>query len=206
MFPKARQDDLIVKEFADETLVYDLRRDKAHSLNRIASLIWRHCDGKTSLADLASVAQRELGVPVNETAVQVALEKLSKRRLLETPVDGPSEAERLTRRKVLKALAAAMAMPVVMSLTAPKAMASVSPTHTTTTARATTTSATTTSGTTTSGTTTSGTTTSGTTTSGTTTSGTTTSGTTTSGTTTSGTTTSGTTPRPTTTTTTPPPS
>ena len=120
MFPKSRTDDLIVKELADEMLVYDVQRDKAHSLNRVAGFIWQHCNGENSRADLVALVRQELGLPSNEAAVQLALEKLSRRHLLETPVAPASRAEQRARRDVLKMLVAALALPLVMSLTAPR--------------------------------------------------------------------------------------
>ena len=35
--PTARQEQLIVEEVLDETIIYDLRRNRAHSLNRTAA-------------------------------------------------------------------------------------------------------------------------------------------------------------------------
>ena len=40
MLPKARQEQLTVRELPDETVVYDLARHKAHCLNPTAALIW----------------------------------------------------------------------------------------------------------------------------------------------------------------------
>jgi len=51
--PLARQDRLVVQELSEEVLVYDLDRHRAHCLNRTAALIWRHCDGSTSVAEMA---------------------------------------------------------------------------------------------------------------------------------------------------------
>ena len=39
LMPRARQDELIVEELQDETLVYDLQRHKARCLNRTAALV-----------------------------------------------------------------------------------------------------------------------------------------------------------------------
>ena len=40
LMPRARQDELVVEELQDETLVYDLKRHKARCLNRTAALVW----------------------------------------------------------------------------------------------------------------------------------------------------------------------
>src|SRR5207302_9341317 len=39
--PTAREEALVVEDLADETLVYDLDRDKAHSLNATAAAVDR---------------------------------------------------------------------------------------------------------------------------------------------------------------------
>jgi hypothetical protein len=127
MFPKARQEKLTVRELASETLVYDHERNKAHCLNRAAVLVWRHCDGQTSLADLARMLHDRLHVCEAEAMVRLALEQLSRRHLLEEPVLPLTGPARLSRRDLLKQLAAAaVALPLVMTLTAPKARAQVS--------------------------------------------------------------------------------
>src|SRR2546423_15689116 len=46
--PRARDARLVIQELPDELLVYDLERHRAHSLNRTAALVWRHCDWKKS--------------------------------------------------------------------------------------------------------------------------------------------------------------
>ena len=51
--PEARREDIVVQELPDETLVYDLKRHKALCLNRAAGLVWKHCDGRTSVAEMA---------------------------------------------------------------------------------------------------------------------------------------------------------
>jgi len=64
LLPKARQDKLTVRELPDETLIYDHLAAKAHCLRQTAALVWKHCDGRTTVAELAGLLQRELGVPV----------------------------------------------------------------------------------------------------------------------------------------------
>ncbi len=124
MQPKARQEKLTVRDLPDETLVFDHARNKAHCLNRTVALVWRHCDGKTSVAELAWMLNAELGIPAEESVVGLALEQLGSRHLLEQPVEPLAGFARLSRRDVLKKLAlAAVAMPLVMTITAPNARA-----------------------------------------------------------------------------------
>jgi hypothetical protein len=132
MLPMARQQNLSVKEMAEETLVYDLEHKKVHSLNRTAALVWKHCDGQTSVAQLAARLQKALSIPKALEVAQLALEQLSRRNLLEQPIQPLSPEARLSRREVLKDLGkklavAAIALPVIMTVAAPKARAQASP-------------------------------------------------------------------------------
>ena len=74
--PAARQAGLVVRELPGETLVYDLENNKAHCLNGTAALVWRRCDGQTTVAELAQTLHEELGLPADEVPVRLALEQL----------------------------------------------------------------------------------------------------------------------------------
>ena len=78
LMPRARQDELVVEELQDETLVYDLERHKARCLNRTAALVWRHCDGQTSVAEVAALLEEQLAIPADEAVVWMALDRLSR--------------------------------------------------------------------------------------------------------------------------------
>src|SRR4051812_27187471 len=84
--PKARADGLVVQELMDEILVYDLVRHRSHCLNRTAALVWRHCDGSSSVPEMARRLHQELGAPVGEEAVWLALNRLSRAHLLHEKV------------------------------------------------------------------------------------------------------------------------
>ncbi|MFL6228861.1 MAG: PqqD family protein [Pyrinomonadaceae bacterium] len=118
--PRARTDELIVRELHDEVLVYDLARDKAHCLNQTAALVWRHCDGLTSVAELARVLSRETDAPVDERVVWLALKQLSRDRLLEAGAIPPQPGG-LNRRQMMRVLgrAAVVALPLVTTIVAP---------------------------------------------------------------------------------------
>lgn len=117
MFPKARQTDLSIRSLPDETLIYDLVRAKAHCLNRTAALVWQHCDGGTSHAQLARIVREQLGVEKADAVVRLALEQLSRRNLLEQPIAPLAGAARISRRRVLKKLAlAAVILPLVITI------------------------------------------------------------------------------------------
>jgi hypothetical protein len=119
--PRARKDDLIVKEMPDEVLIYDLVRDKAHCLNRTAALVFNYCDGHTSAATMTGRLERELNVPVDEGVVWLALNQLSKNHLLEENIVPPTLMAGINRRQMIRAMgvAAAVAVPLVTSIVAP---------------------------------------------------------------------------------------
>lgn len=120
--PVARREDIVVQDLPDETLVYDLKRHKALCLNRAAGLVWKCCDGRTSVAEMALLLERELQTSVGEAVVWFALERLEKARLLQEALSRPSDIARLSRRELVQmGLAAAIAVPVILSVVAPRA-------------------------------------------------------------------------------------
>lgn len=123
--PKARREDLVVEVLPDETLVYDLKRDKAHCLNPTAALVWSRCDGATSVSEMAALLETELGVPANHSVVWMALDRLGRKNLLEDPVELPEKAESYSRREMMRTLGRVagltLLLPAVSSIVAPLA-------------------------------------------------------------------------------------
>lgn len=119
-FPSARKSGLVVQDMPDELLVYDLESDKAHCLNRSAAFVWKSCDGKTSISDIARLLEAQSGDKVSEDFVWLAIDQLSENSLLESEVR-PNFAGR-SRREVIKkiGLASVIAVPIIASLVAPK--------------------------------------------------------------------------------------
>lgn len=121
--PVARQEDLIVEELPDEVLVYDLNTDEAHCLNQTAALIWKNCDGQKSVGEIAASLGQQLESPVSEQVVMLGLEELSSYSLLKQRTWKAPTRSGLSRRELVKklGLTAAIALPVIMSITAPTA-------------------------------------------------------------------------------------
>ena len=122
--PQARNDHLVIKQVADETLVYDLERHRAYCLNAAAGLIWDQCDGRTDANHMAAVLQRELGLPRDEDVVQLGLTGLNKAHLLIERLAPPLLTARYSRRKFLvKAgvVGLAVLLPTVISIVSPTA-------------------------------------------------------------------------------------
>lgn len=113
--PKARHDDLLVEQVRDETVVYDGQRQEAHSLNRAASIVWQNSDGTRTIPQLAAVLGKEMGIEPNESIVEYALDRLASAHLLEDT----SVSRRDLVRRMTFAGAAAVGLPVVLSIVAP---------------------------------------------------------------------------------------
>lgn len=122
---QARREGLVTRELENETLVYDLTRNRAHCLNETAALVWKNCDGHTTLPQMTEFLGKELDVSVDERLVLFALDKLGKAHLLEERITLPPEGGRMSRREAVRRLgmgAALAALPVVMSIVAPTAV------------------------------------------------------------------------------------
>src|SRR3954447_19559512 len=122
-YPVARKSGLVIQELPDEVLVYDLNSNKAHCLNQTASMVWKSCDGKTSISEIAEA----FGTGNNEDLVWLAIDQLGESELLEKVVESKFHGQ--SRREVIKkiGLASIIAVPVIASLVAPQnALASTS--------------------------------------------------------------------------------
>jgi hypothetical protein len=129
--PRARKAGLVVRDLNDEVLVYDLERDKAHSLNASAAFVWKKCNGRRTVSDVAQQMSKEFKSPADDQAVWLALDQLSKFHLLDEKVTRPAGMPRISRRDMMRVgAAAAFALPVVISIVAPtaaNAQTSISP-------------------------------------------------------------------------------
>ena len=115
----ARHADIVVQELADEVMVYDLKRHRAHCLNRTAAFIWGRCDGQTSVHELSTALAKEFGGEVEEDAVWHGLDRLGRAGLLQERVVPPVGVALSRRRAAKLGLGAIIALPTVLSLAAP---------------------------------------------------------------------------------------
>jgi hypothetical protein len=127
--PQARNEGLVRRELPDGMMVYDEKRGQAHSLNQTAALVWRHCDGKTSVPEMAALLL-QLCLPADEELVWLALDRLEKANLLQGELARPADTARTSRRAVIRKLGLAgglvALLPLVDSLVAPKPAAAAS--------------------------------------------------------------------------------
>jgi len=131
-FPKARKDNVITRELGDEVLIYDRSRDKALCLNQTAAFVWKQCDGRTSIAQIANRLGSEMSsdfeTPIDERLVWYAISRLRREHLLEDQVEIPRRVlaslnGHLDRRQVIRTLGltAIVAVPLVTAIIAPTA-------------------------------------------------------------------------------------
>jgi hypothetical protein len=124
LMPQAKTVDLVVEALRDETLVYDLKRHKAHCLNRAAALVWAFCDGRTTVAATAAILEAQLPASATGDAlVRMGLEQLARAHLLVGGTVSRAPRPRYSRRAVLRALgvtgAAALLPPLVETVVSP---------------------------------------------------------------------------------------
>ncbi len=122
--PVARTESLIVKEVDGETLVYDLKTDKAHCLNDTAARVWKNCDGRKTVSEISETLSAESSTSVKDEVVWLALDQLEKFQLLEEAPSKPAFLAGMTRRQMVARLGiAAVALPAIMSIVSPTAQA-----------------------------------------------------------------------------------
>jgi len=97
-------------------VVYDEKRHRAHSLNPTATLIWSHCDGETSVPEMAALLPQKLNLPADEEIVWLALDHLEKAHLLAGPLARSQNREAVSRRAMMRKLGLAAGMPAVLPL------------------------------------------------------------------------------------------
>ena len=133
--PAARGARLLVRELAEEVLVYDEEGHRAHCLNRTAALVWKHCDGRTPVARIAERVGAQMSAHVPEEVVWLALEQLGEFDLLAPGAARAATSSNLTatnvipRRRMLRRLgvAAAVSLPLITSVVSPTAAEAQSP-------------------------------------------------------------------------------
>jgi hypothetical protein len=114
--PKQRTSDVVVQDYNDEILIYDLRENKAHCLNKTSAEIWRDCDGSKSIDQLAEIYG-------GHEVVWLAINEMQSRNLVED-VDVSATFSGMSRREVVKkiGLGSMVALPVIASLVAPSSV------------------------------------------------------------------------------------
>ncbi len=125
--PKARKNKLIVKELPGEVLIYDENNHQAHCLNETAALVWKFCDGQTSIPKMTRMLEKEMSIAVPEQTVWLALKQLEGSHLLDMSGSQQAWIPQTSRRAVMRTIGiAAVALPLITSITNPTAAAAAS--------------------------------------------------------------------------------
>ena len=120
--PRSRRAALAIERLGTETLVYDLARHRALCLNRSAALVWRLCNGRRSIAQIAGRVRKTLGRPIPHDVIWWTVDRLSRARLLTRRVHAPADVRGWTRRDLLRKLGMAggvVLLPKILVVLAP---------------------------------------------------------------------------------------
>jgi hypothetical protein len=111
-----RREDLLWEAVAEEVVVWDKVKNRAHRLNRSASIVWRHANGNNSHEALASIVSRELGTSEGASAiVDEAVDRLNALGLLNAEKEQNGSRRELVRRVAMIAAVA----PLIASVAVP---------------------------------------------------------------------------------------
>jgi len=120
--PKTRTNNILTQELIDETLIYDLKNDRAFCLNQTSAIVWDMCDGTKSVSEIAESLSKTVNDDVSEDLVWLAIDQFSKDGLLEdnnyvTPV-----MKGMSRRDVIRkvGIGSAIALPLVSAMVVPR--------------------------------------------------------------------------------------
>jgi len=121
--PAARKADLVTQDSLNETLIYDLKTNKAFCLNETSALVWQLCDGRNSVSEISDAMSVQLKTLVSEDIVWLALDQLNKDGLLENGDTINNHFSGLSRREAIRKVgfASVVALPIISSLIAPSA-------------------------------------------------------------------------------------
>jgi hypothetical protein len=114
MQPRARHESIVAEVLGEELLVYDEELDQAYCLGKSAALIWRRCDGRTGIRDIAAAARDQLRLPeLVDDLVALVLQKLQKAKLLRDPLPAKLDLQGSTRRNRMARLAEFAVVPLL---------------------------------------------------------------------------------------------
>lgn len=125
MQPQKIEEGIIIRPLGAETLLMHEPTCNVHCLNQMAYLVYQYSDGTRTPTEIAERIVQENGLPCTADAVEIAIEQLVERSLMHCPLPELTPERQLRRREVLQQLAAMMAIPVILSLSAGRSSAAV---------------------------------------------------------------------------------
>lgn len=126
--PKARMDNLVMQDYHNETLIYDLKTNRVFCLNETSALVFQLCDGIRTVSEISDLMSKKLKTLVKEEVIWLALDHLRKEHLLENSQNFEIDFKGLNRREIIKkvGLISMIALPVISSVVAPTSAFSAS--------------------------------------------------------------------------------
>jgi hypothetical protein len=115
---KPKRFEMLSREVLDELLIYDHKTYRGHCLNQAAALVWKACDGKTTVAEITRML-KQVDPSMDEQVVRFALGKLKKAGLLLD--ESVPETAKISRRDLVRRAGgiAIIAIPIVTSMLMP---------------------------------------------------------------------------------------
>lgn len=113
--PPLSTQDIIEQNLGDEILLFNLKTNKALSLNKTAATVYKYCDGQTTLEKVC----RDEGL--TKEIVYLSLKELEKENLVELAKDLLADLKNISRREVVRKVGTAgiFALPVLAVIVAP---------------------------------------------------------------------------------------
>lgn len=120
----SRTENIVVQKLGNEVLAYDLKTNKAYSLNEPSALIYQLCDGSRTIDQLIVELNKQLKYKVDSEFVWYAIHQLQKNSLISETQPIKTGFEGLTRREAVKRVgfATLAALPIISMVTAPTAV------------------------------------------------------------------------------------
>jgi hypothetical protein len=110
----AASSSLVVNKLPDGSrVIVDAGNETMYALNATAGAAWDACSEPSTLPQVAANMERTLNAPVTEEMAELAVLELKGKKL----VDAPSVQAQPTRRQIFGTLGAALALPLVVTLT-----------------------------------------------------------------------------------------
>lgn len=111
--PLARTQGVLMQDLEKEVLLYDLKINKAYSLNETLTIIYQNCDGKTTFDEL-----RKKYHELKDDLIILSLDKLSENNLLVEKFE-----TNISRRNLIRnATIASVSLPIITMIVAPTAV------------------------------------------------------------------------------------
>jgi len=126
--PKAvKRETLLIEEAGSEIVVYKLKEHRVHCLNEQAVGIWKLCNGRRTVKQIAGELNIALHPARRELVVGNAIAQFQRLGLVEeSHVTPRTISRRDMARKIGIGAAAAVAVPLITSIVAPPAYAATS--------------------------------------------------------------------------------